>query len=102
MMRTEWRRAAGSEVVLVVDDQGAVRKAVPADAAVLRAFLAQLGVAAEIESADGMALASTDPDQWGSLVMARTQMGEIIWVDPRLYWDGIYQWFRSRGVDYDS
>jgi hypothetical protein len=23
-------------------------------------------------------------------------------MDPELFWEGIYSWFRSRGVDYDG
>ncbi len=28
--------------------------------------------------------------------------GEVIEADPELFWQGIYLWFRSHGVDYDT
>ena len=40
-----------------------------------------------------------DPEQWGKLVLTRLPTGEVVHVDPEPYWDGIYYWFRSRGVD---
>jgi hypothetical protein len=43
-----------------------------------------------------------DPAAWGHLVIARGASGEVLTMDPELYWEGIYAWFRSRGVDYDG
>jgi hypothetical protein len=40
-----------------------------------------------------------EPDLWGQLVLSRSQSGDVLTVDPELYWDGIYFWFRSRGND---
>ena len=42
------------------------------------------------------------PEAWGHLVIARANGGEVLTMDPERYWDGIYAWFRSRGVDYDT
>jgi hypothetical protein len=36
------------------------------------------------------------------LIVARANTGELIWIEPRLFWEGVYLWFRSRGVDYDT
>jgi hypothetical protein len=42
------------------------------------------------------------PSAWGHLVIARAQTGEVLTMDPEAFWSGIHQWFRSRGVDYDT
>jgi hypothetical protein len=34
--------------------------------------------------------------------MVRASSGEVLQMDPERFWDGIYEWFRSKGVDYDS
>jgi hypothetical protein len=31
--------------------------------------------------------------------LSRSQQGDVIEVDPELYWVGIADWFRSRGAD---
>jgi hypothetical protein len=46
--------------------------------------------------------ARRNPVYWGELVSARASTGEVLTMDPRLYWEGIFNWFRSRGVDYDT
>ena len=28
--------------------------------------------------------------------------GQVITMDPGRFWEGVYEWFRSRGVDYDT
>src|SRR5260370_7315568 len=41
-----------------------------------------------------------DPQQWGKLVLSRAQQGgDVLDIDPETYWDGLYYWFRSRGLD---
>ena len=39
------------------------------------------------------------PQDWGVLIIARSIDGDVLEINPELYWDGIYYWFRSRGVD---
>ena len=41
-----------------------------------------------------------DPRHWGQLVLSRAQRGgDVLDIDPEIYWDGIYYWFRSQGRD---
>ena len=40
-----------------------------------------------------------NPAAWGELVIARAKTGEVLTMDPERFWDGIYRWFRSQGVD---
>jgi hypothetical protein len=39
------------------------------------------------------------PEQWGQLVLSRSPEGDILAIDPEIYWDKIYYWFRSSGSD---
>lgn len=42
----------------------------------------------------------TDPARWGELVIARsTEGGDILFIDPEQYWNGISELFRTRGDD---
>jgi hypothetical protein len=43
--------------------------------------------------------ARTDPAAWGDLVIARSAEGDVLFIDPERYWDGIAEFFRSRGDD---
>ena len=40
-----------------------------------------------------------DPEVWGDLVISRAADGDILFIDPELYWNGIAELFRSRGDD---
>jgi hypothetical protein len=97
----EWRALGDVATVLLLDGTGVVREAIRADAEALKSFLTTMdGLPGR-----GEALRREDtrtPDAWGVLVMARGDAGEVMSIDPELFWDGIYRWFRSRGVDYDS
>src|SRR5256885_3094926 len=37
----------------------------------------------------------SSPQEWGNIVMSRSDEGDVLWVDPALYWEGIAYWFRS-------
>lgn len=99
--RVEWRtRGETNDVVLVVDDdQNTVRQALEADPGMLTDFLNDMASLDTWRERPSVKAGQGNPDTWGDLVMARAPTGEIITMDPELYWDGIYNWFRSRGVD---
>jgi hypothetical protein len=100
-LSAEWRTSGDHDAVLVVDDSNEVREAMVASPEVLRRFLTNLS-GMHTWRGGGVAADKRTPDAWGELVMARAQSGEVLVMDPELFWNGIYTWFRSRGVDYDS
>ena len=56
-------------------------------------------LSAESKGSNGLEAAQRVPQFWGPLVLARSQEGEILQVDPEMYWDRMGYWFRSRGDD---
>ena len=100
-LRVEWRtRGEINDTILVVDnDHNTVSQALEADPALLRVFLTDIGDLDTQRQGQSVDDAKRNPEAWGELVMARSTTGEVIIMDPELYWDGIYMWFRSRGVD---
>jgi hypothetical protein len=101
-LTAEWRTNGGNDTVLIVDESNHVREAVPADPNVLSMFLTNPGDLAGWHGERAVAEHQRDPTSWGELVIARGASGEVLTMDPELYWEGIYVWFRSRGVDYDG
>ena len=99
--RMEWRTMGSNEdSILVIDeDKNAVDRAQEATPAVLRLFLNDIVDIENLQGGVSLDDKDRDPDAWGELIMARAQSGEILDMDPELFWDGIYTWFRSRGVD---
>ena len=95
----EWRLFGEFDVVLVLDDAGAVREAITAGPAVLHDFLTDMRALPAMRGDHEVAGERRNPEPWGALVMARADSGEILEMDPQLFWEGIYNWFRSRGVD---
>ena len=100
-VRVEWRtRGEMDDAVLVVDvADNTVRQGLAADPEVLRDFLNEM---ADLDLWQSLHPVSNDkryPEAWGELVIARAQTGEVLTMDPELFWEGIYRWFRSRGVD---
>ena len=102
MLRSEWRTNGESDTVLIVDERDQVREAVAADAGVLSTFLTNAGDLSAWHGLVGVPDDKRDPGAWGELVIARGPSGEVLVMDPERYWEGIYTWFRSRGVDYDG
>ena len=99
----EWRAKGEVEAILIVDNEdNTVRQALAADAAVLSNFLTNLGDLNSWRGGQPIDGAQRSPEAWGDLIMARADTGEVITMDPERYWEGIYTWFRSRGVDYDT
>ncbi len=101
-LSAQWRSSHAGDAVLILDDSSGVREAVAADPRVLSRFLTEMGDLASWRGDLHVAGNEDNPEAWGELVIARAATGEVITMDPELYWDGIYAWYRSRGVDYDS
>ena len=100
-VRVEWRtRGALDDTLLVVDaDDNTVRQAVEAAPTVLRDFLNDMAGLDTWRQGPSVAEDKRSPAAWGNLIMARAKTGEVLTMDPELFWEGIYLWFRSRGVD---
>jgi hypothetical protein len=103
--RIEWRtRGKGDDALLFVRDYGeacdTVMKTWPADAGLITDFLNDMTALdtgfVRLETDVDM----RDPQHWGKLVLSRAERGgDVLEIDPENYWDGIYYWFRSRGLD---
>lgn len=102
-LRGEWRSNSGSDVVLIVENETeAVREIIAATPGVLSKLLTLPGDFTDWQGRSGSNGEAHAPADWGKLVIARANTGEIITMDPELFWEGVYFWFRSRGVDYDT
>ena len=100
-VRLEWRtRGAMDDTLLLVDeDDNTVRQAVEAAPPVLRDFLNDMADLDTWRQGPSVAADQRNPAAWGELVIARAKTGEVLTMDPELFWDGIYRYFRSQGVD---
>ena len=103
-VRVEWRtRGEMDDAILVVDAvDNTVSQELDVNAETLRDFLNDMAALAAWRLQRPVAPVDSgqrDPQAWGELVMARAPTGEVITMNPELYWDGVYLWFRSRGVD---
>ena len=101
-LSAEWRTSDDADTVLIVDEDNQVRDALRANAEVLSTFLNNTRELAAWPGERSVPQNKRDPAAWGRLVIARGPAGEVLTMDPELYWEGIYAWFRSRGVDYDG
>jgi len=99
----QWRTQGEQiDAVFVLDDKGTVREAFPATQPLLSRLLTQMGNLETWKGEASVAGDNHDPEAWGQLVLARAGSGEVMEVEPELFWHGIYLWFRSHGVDYDT
>jgi hypothetical protein len=105
-MSVEWRFHDGADAIVLVDASAkAVSEVTTPDEGALKAYLEVTGNLERWQSSmawspiDGD---SSDPDGWGELVLSRHDSGRVIYVDPALFWEGVYRRFRSRGVDYNT
>ena len=98
----EWRSYGEFDVVLILED-GVVKEALSANADVLHDFLAVLiPDIAMWEGDQSVEDERLNPDAWGTLIMARSTIGDITEMDPEKFWSGVGIWFRSHGVDYNT
>jgi hypothetical protein len=100
-LQIEWRsRADGEDAILAVEgDSNSVLEVWEVDPAMLTDFLNDM---TELDNQKGQHtrdIGQKDPDDWGKLVIARSESGDVISVDPELYWGGVAYWFRARGDD---
>lgn len=83
--------------MLAVEEDAGVVRAWPAEPARLTDFLNDMSTLGDGGSqVDGD---RTDPAAWGDLVIARSADGDVLFIDPERYWNGIADFFRSRGDD---
>lgn len=101
-LSVEWRRGVFEETILIVEEETLVRAVLAATAEHLSKMLTTPGALSTWSSERPLAPEEHDPAVFGELVISRADSGQVIWIDPERFWDGIYNWFRSRGVDYDS
>ena len=99
-LRIEWRsKAEGEDALLAVEDESDfVVEAWDASPSRLVDFLNDM----EDFNAHGRDRADSReqyPEEWGALVLARSEDGDILGIDPQLYWEGVAYWFRARGDD---
>ena len=97
--RIEWRsKTDGDDALLAVDDgSNTVLEAWEVNPAVLTDFLNDMeGLGQGRDTRD---VGEQTPDEWGELVIARSQSGDVAYIDPERYWGGVAYWFRSRGGD---
>ncbi len=102
--RIEWRtRGSGDDALVFVDvfgeDDNTVMRQWGVDPARLADFLNDMAGLDTVVPQLEVDVNQREPDLWGQLVLSRSQAGDVLTVDPELYWDGIYFWFRSRGND---
>ena len=102
--RIEWRtRGRGDDALIYIgefgEDSNTVLRTWDADADVLTDFLNDMSTLDTAVVGLEVDADQRDPEQWGKLILTRLPTGEVVHVDPEPYWDGIYYWFRSRGVD---
>ena len=103
MLTAEWRTRGTQDDVVLVLDGGNVREALEGNQIVISRFLTEQ--LQDLDTWRGESQASGEnenPETWGELVISRAGTGEVLDADPELLWQGIYLWFRSHGVDYDS
>ena len=103
--RIEWRtKGKGKDALLYVgefgEDANTVLKAWEATPDVLEDFLNEMAKldtnVTELETD----VDERNPDDWGKLVMTRARDGgDVLDIDPELYWDAVYYWFRAHGRD---
>jgi len=99
----EWRaKGDWTDSVLLLDDNGKVQEAFAASQPVLSRLLTEMGDPRTWRGGATVGSDGSDPEGWGQLVISRASSGEVIEVEPELFWHGIYSWFRSHGVDYDT
>ena len=99
----EWRVDREADTILTVDPFDGVAEVVIPDESMLKEYMS---VASNLQGWRNWAgwrsveADNRDPAAWGELVMGRADNGDVLDVDPELFWERVYRRFRSRGVDY--
>jgi hypothetical protein len=99
----EWRSRNGADAILLNQDGRIISEVPELDEVALDEYLAVAGNLARWQEALSWRPVSNsgeEPIEWGDLVFSRMEDGAVDYVDPELFWEGIYRWFRSRGVDF--
>ncbi len=99
-MRIEWRYGDQRDSLLTVDEDG--RSALEVweiDRALLADFLNMMTGLDTYSRRNIADDGERDPQEWGRLVIARSDNGDVFRVDPELYWDRVTHWFRAQGND---
>ena len=100
-LSAEWRSDGESDIIVVLDGETACAE-LAADAGTLSDLLTGMRGLETWRREYATDRSRRDPAAWGQLVIRRASTGEILVMEPQLFWEGVYRWFRSRGVDYDS
>ncbi|MDA1035473.1 MAG: hypothetical protein O3B65_01165 [Chloroflexi bacterium] len=99
-MRFEWRsKGEGIDALIAVDDKNTVQEAWDATAPLIEDFLNDMTGLGGKDGASNLDVDEQDPQSWGGLVLTRSDEGDILTIDPEMYWDRIAFWFRARGFD---
>ena len=100
-MRIEWRnRDNEHDILLAVDEESnRVMEAWEADEPLLTDFLNEMASLGNHGRQSVLDDGQRDPQGWGRLVIARLDGGDVLSIDPELYWDRVSYWFRSQGSD---
>ena len=98
----EWRVGSQGDTLVLVDPDRGVSNTLDADADVLKEFLAVPADLEQWQEWSGWREENDqrDPEAFGVLAIRRSEAGDVDFVDPEVFWDGVRRWFRSRGVDY--
>ncbi len=99
-MRIEWRYRDQQDALISVDEEGnTALEAWEFNKELLSDFL-NLMTGLDGHGRHGIADDNRrDPQEWGTLVIARSDDGDVLRIDPELYWDRVSYWFRSQGAD---
>jgi hypothetical protein len=103
MTTVEWRVDREADAILIIDSSDQVAEVVQPDEGILKDYLSVSSSLAAWRGWDGwrtVAADGRDPESWGELIMGRADNGDVITVDPELFWERVYRWFRSRRQDY--
>ncbi len=100
-MRIEWRHSKQSGDVLMAVDESANTPVVvwEANGVSLEDFLNDMTECRDRSRRAPDGTAAGAPEDLGDLVVARSDDGEVLWVNPELYWNRVGAVFRARGED---
>ena len=105
-LRYEWRTRivldgdAQNDALVVIDERdGTVVRFWPVSPELLIDYLNEMETLTSAEAIGASSPQAMKSGNWGDLVVARGEAGDVLFVDPELYWDGIATWFRSHGSD---